>query len=343
MVRTAVPPSLAAKVEFLQRPASYPERPERVEAVETHMSWVFLADGHVYKLKKPVRYDFLDFSTLAARRRCCEEEVRLNRRLAPDVYLGTVALKLRPGGGLGLEGAGEAVDWLVKMRRLPDARSLPAVIAGGSLRPADLAALGSLLAAFYRGCPRADLAPGDYVRRQRADVEANRRELAAPASGLPEALVAGLDAAQVGFMERHADLLESRVRAGWVVEGHGDLRPEHVFLLEAGPVVIDCIEFNRAFRLVDWADELAYLGLECARLGARAAGEEVLGACCGALGDLPPPELLRFYAGYRACLRAKICLWHAAEPGVVDPEHWRRRAREYLELAKGYLSAAAEG
>jgi aminoglycoside phosphotransferase family enzyme len=340
VVTAAAPPSLAAKVEFLARPAAYPERPAQVEAVETHMSWVFLADGWVYKLKKPVRYDFLDFSTLAARRRCCEEEVRLNRRLAPEVYLGTVVLALGPRGELGLDGAGEVVDWLVKMRRLPAARSLPAVVAGGALRSADLTALGSRLADFYRRCPPADLAPADYLRRQRADVEANRRELAAPGSGLPPALVGGLAAAQVVFLERHAELVGDRVRAGRVVEGHGDLRPEHVFLLETGPVVIDCIEFNREFRMVDWADELAYLGMECARLGARAAGERVLDVCAEALGDRPAAELLRFYAGRRACLRAKICLWHSADPGVADPEGWRRRAREYLELAESCVPAA---
>jgi len=129
---------LEAKVRALRDPATYPEAPRAIEVRETHMSWVFLTERHVYKLKKPVRYDFLDFSTFEKRRADCEAEVRLNRRFAPDVYLGIVALTADAHGALRLNGEGEAIEWLVKMRRLPDEHMLDQRIRAGRLDNAEI-------------------------------------------------------------------------------------------------------------------------------------------------------------------------------------------------------------
>src|SRR5690606_17535290 len=147
--RLQQPPSLAAKVHWLQQPATYPHAPQRIDAIETHMSWVFLADEYVYKLKKPVRRDFLDFSTLEARHRNCEEELRLNRRLAPEVYLNVVPLTIDAAGTVRLGGQGEVLDWLVRMRRLPAECMLDYAIRHGTVRDDEIRRLALRLAEFY--------------------------------------------------------------------------------------------------------------------------------------------------------------------------------------------------
>jgi aminoglycoside phosphotransferase family enzyme len=318
-------------VAFLRRPESYPNRPQGVETVETHMSWVFLTDTHAYKLKKPVRYDFLDFSTLAARQQDCAEEVRLNRRLAASVYYGVVPLTVDPQGTLRLEGDGTPVEWLVKMRRLPAMRMLDYAIMHGTVRDTDVRHVGRLLARFYAQTPPVSITPAAYRRCLVASVQANRRELALPVYALPAALVEPVLAAQLMLLEQAPDLFESRVRAGRILEAHGDLRPEHI-CLEAEPVIIDCLEFNRDLRILDTASELAFLALECERLGASHVGDLILETYSEATGDRPPERLLTFYKGYHAGLRAKIAVWHLKEPGGREPAQWTRKAMHYLRL-----------
>lgn len=328
---------LTAKVAFLRRPESYPGRPGSVDAVETHMSWVFLAGDRVYKLKKPVRYDFLDFSTVELRRLSCRREVRLNRRLAPDVYLGVVPLTADERGRLELGGDREGrtvVDWLVEMRRLPAESMLDHKIAQHTVSGEDVRRVGLLLARFYRQAPPVRITAAAYRRRFRDDVESVRRELTRPADTLPRARVLAVAGRLLGFLDRHGDLLDERVAGRRIVEAHGDLRPQHVCLAEP-PVVIDCLEFKRDFRLLDPVDELAYLALECERLGAAWIGDRLLAIYEEETGDHPAPALLEFYKTFRAFLRGKIAFLHIREPG--DPDHWVALTKRYLELA------AAEG
>jgi uncharacterized protein len=326
------------KVRLLRDPSTYPELPRTVEVRETHMSWVFLTERHAYKLKKPVRYDFLDFSTLAKRRVDCEEEVRLNRRLAPDVYLGTVALTVDAGGRMRLGGDGDVVEWLVQMRRLPAEHMLDARIRAGRLDAAELRRMALRLAAFYRQCAPAMFDAGAYLAQFAAAVELNRHELARKEYELPGDLIAVAHTAQTDFLARDAALLDARVSAGRIVEGHGDLRPEHV-CLAPDPVVIDCLEFSRALRSVDPADELAFLAMECAHLGASAAGEQLASTCLAALGDAPPTRLVTFYKLFRATMRARLAIWHVHE---LAPQHWpkwQQSAQAYLALAATYARA----
>jgi aminoglycoside phosphotransferase family enzyme len=332
------PDALAEKVAFLRRAESFPESTTRVEAVETHMSWVFLTDRHAYKLKKPVRHAFLDFSTLEARKVRCEDELRLNRRLAPDVYLDVVTLTADASGRLALAGDGAPVEWLVKMRRLPRDRMLDAALARGAVRDEQIAALAEVLAAFYRSLPPVRQSLAEYRGRLAADIEACQKELGDPAHGFPDESFAGTADTLLAFVAHESDLLEARLRAGRVVEGHGDLRPEHVCLLER-PVVIDCLEFNREFRVLDVADELAYLAMECARLDASAVGAAILTACCERMGDRVPPRLFGFYRAYRALVRAKIAAWHSKDVPAAEIEKWRTRARQYLALGAKYAQA----
>jgi aminoglycoside phosphotransferase family enzyme len=326
---------LAESVDFLKRPRSYPERTAAVEAVETHLAWVFLTDRYAYKLKKPARYAFLDFGTLGARRHDAEEEVRLNRRLAPDVYLGVVALVMDHRGGLALEEEGEPVEWLVKMRRLPRARMLDAAIAADTVDDAGLQAVAELLAGFYRTADRVAVTPAAYHRRFQEEIAADARAAAEPRYGLPRTVIDATAVALRRFLERQSALLEARAASGRIVEGHGDLRPEHV-CLGPPPVIIDCVEFNRDFRILDPVDELAYLGMECARLGAEGIGATLLARYSALTGDSPPEELVRFYKGVRAMLRAKLAAWHLDDRTVRYPSQWFNRARAYLALAERY-------
>ncbi|MFN7085696.1 MAG: hypothetical protein ACK4N4_03600 [Burkholderiales bacterium] len=328
--------SIGEKVAFLGRPDAYPQRPQQVEVIETHMSWVFLAGQFVYKLKKPVRHDFLDFSTVAARRLNCEREVQLNRRLAGDVYRRVVPLTVESDGTLRLEGTGAVVDWLVEMRRLPADRMLDVAIRNHTLGADELQKLGDTLVDFYRHATPVPMDAGDYRQRFEKSIRVNRGELSRPESALDTEQIERLTRCQLDFVAARGDLLERRATAGKIVDAHGDLRPEHICLTPE-PVIIDCLEFNREFRLLDPVDELAYLAMECERLGAAALGDRILHCYLEATADPAPLPLIAFYKAFRACLRAKIAIWHLADREVRDGDKWRCRARDYLELAERHL------
>jgi aminoglycoside phosphotransferase family enzyme len=174
----------------------------------------------------------------------------------------------------------------------------------------------------------------DYRRRFEEGIRANQMELAMPYSGLDVRRIDLLTRALLHFPgSNDGDELERRAADGRIVDAHGDLRPEHICLTPE-PVIIDCLEFNEAFRLLDPVDELAYLAIECERLGAAAVGASVLQRYLDATGDRATHQLIRFYKAYRACLRAKLAIWHIPDHGTRHVEMWRRRARDYLALAE---------
>jgi aminoglycoside phosphotransferase family enzyme len=327
---------LEAKVAFLRQPWSYPESSYRVEAIETHMSWVFLTDGFAWKLKKPVHHDLLDFSTAATRHRYCEEEIRLNRRLAASAYLSVVALGVGDDGHLQLDG-GATVDWLVKMRRLPTEGMLDYALRHGQAGPHEAAAIADRLSRFYRSGAPVSLDPAEYRDRFRRDIELNRQELSTPAFGLPVEDVGRICAAQRVFLERRAELFDERAAAGRIVEGHGDLRPEHV-CMQPELVIIDCLEFSRDLRIVDTIDEVGFLALECERLGAPEFGAMLLRSYNEYSGDRPHAALAHFYQSYRAVLRARIAIRHLNEEKFRYSAEWRRRANDYFRLAEHHLA-----
>jgi aminoglycoside phosphotransferase family enzyme len=336
-------PSLTDKIAFLKQPGNYPEPTSRVDAVETHMSWVFLTDAFAYKLKKPVRYDYLDFSSPEARRLDCEEELRLNRRLAESVYLTVVPLLLDPDGHLSLGRQGQPVDWLVKMRRLPAERMLDTLIRRRAVTEEEVRGLARRLSAFYAGAVPEPVSAEQYRQRLTGQIAANLRELGRREFGLPADRLARIAQAQSAFVQQQAAILDGRVARGCIVEGHGDLRPEHVCLL-AEPVVIDCLEFKRDFRIADPLDELGHLLLECEQLGMPEIRPWLLMAYAEASGDHWPAPLLYFYQSCRASLRAKLAIWHLRDDGRHPPEKWIRTTHEYLDLAERYIEqAGAQG
>jgi len=306
-----------------------------VRVVETHMSWVFLTDAHAYKLKKPVRNTVLDFSSVALRQRNCEEEVRLNRRLAPDVYLGVVALTAEADGALALGGRGQAVDWLVRMHRLAARDMLEAVIAEGraGAEEGSVRAAARHLATFYLEARPEPISAAAHCALLVDGCRGDLRELSRARYGLPREKVTALAEAQLRFLATCAAVFERRVNADHIVDGHGDLRPEHI-CLHPVPAIIDCLEFAKELRILDPADELAFLSLECERLGEPRVGRWFLDTYTHVTGDEPAPSLLHFYRVYRALRRATIAARHLDDPSVPDPERFAALARHYIELVE---------
>lgn len=322
---------LAEKVRFLSDPAAYAGATRRVEPRETHMSWVFLTDRRVYKLKKPLRRPFLDFTTIDRRRHFCEEELRLNRRLAPTTYLSIVALRA-DAGGLSLGGDGEIVDWLVEMERLPQDDMLDARIAADKVARGDVDRIGSLLAGFYAGLPPQRADGGAAIEHFVSEHEVTREILERDDFGLGERVRQVNRRVGAGIVSL-SPAMERRIAEGRIVEGHGDLRPEHVSLSQP-PQIIDCLEFSRALRMVDPYDEVNHLGLECDLLGAGWIRPVLLLALERRLGGRPEPELMALYGGFRMLLRARLCLAHLLDVPVRKPEKWRPLALAYIALAE---------
>lgn len=319
-------------VRFLSRRAALGERANRIEVLETHMSWVVLAPDRVFKLKKPMRTTFLDFSTCAARERFCKEEVRLNRRLAPHVYLAAVPVSRAQDGELCLGGKGEAVDWLVEMRRLPKERTLNCALASGTASRQDIERVLTYLYSFLASAPAIQMEESHYLDCLESQQAENRRVLAGMAHALPREKVRNVLEILRQTIDLRPDWLFEPLEKRRIIEGHGDLRPEHIYLTDP-PAIIDCLEFNRDLRLLDPFDDLSYLALECTRLGAESLAAEVVDAYARRVGIRPPPPLLDFYRGYRATIRARLAIAHLFDWPRRDAGRWTAQARAYLEIA----------
>jgi aminoglycoside phosphotransferase family enzyme len=324
-------PALDDKVRFLSRPETYPGDVGRVVARETHMSWVFMAGDRVYKLKKPVRFAYLDFSTLDRRAAACRAEDLLNRRLARDVYLGVVPLTLSISG-LAISGDGPVVDWLVVMRRLGENETLEAALRGGWLKPSQVDRVAATLGAFYAHAPRVQLEPEYYLVTWQKALNDNCRVLFDARFGLPQGAVERIAEVQRRFLMKCPALLRGRIHARRFVDAHGDLRPEHIWLRE--PVtIIDCLEFDAKLRALDPLDEISFLHLECERLGGLWAAERIRRRLARALDDDASSGLFLFYRSHRAMLRARLSIAHLFDAHPRIPEKWPRLARVYLRLA----------
>jgi aminoglycoside phosphotransferase family enzyme/predicted kinase len=282
-------------------PNAYRPPPPSVELRETHISMVFLAGDRAYKVKKPVAFPFVDYSTLAARKRYCDEEVRLNRRLAPRVYLGVRAITREEGGGVRVGGEGEVVEYAVEMVRLPEERMLDRLLDRGEVDNAFLETIARILADFHARAPRADAfgAP-DAVRKI---VEDN---LAAARPHLPEPIHARLLAFFRSWLVRRRDLFEQRVREGRIRDGHGDLHAGNVCLAPEGVVLYDCIEFAPALRCGDVAADAAFLAMDLDRRGFRAFGRYFVRRYAQLAGDVQVETLAPFYKCHRAAVRGAV-------------------------------------
>ena len=325
------PGGTAAKVDFLCCPGAYPEAPRSVTTRQTHMSWVFLTGERAYKLKKPVRLPYLDYSTIARREAACRAEIAVNQRLARAIYLGVVPL-VRTVEGLAIGQTGEVVDWLVVMRRLDEAQMLENALPAGLVDRPRLDHLAGFLADFYRHARPVLVPAAVHLNEWRRQLARNQRVLADRRFGLDQRLVARLDRAQRRFLGECGDLVGERAGLARIVDGHGDLRPEHIFTGE--PIaVIDRLEFNPAFRFADPFDELAFLHVECEVLGFAGVGAYLAERVAIGLHDAVDASLYSFYRGYRAAMRARLIIGHLTAPDGRSPDRWRPLAGRYLAVA----------
>jgi aminoglycoside phosphotransferase family enzyme/predicted kinase len=322
----------------LSRPDSYPHHPDEVEVRETHISWVFLAGEHAYKLKKPVVLDFLDYGTPERRRAMCEEEVRLNRRLAPGIYLGVRGVAMT-GSAAELTAAEDprAIEFLVEMRRYDERQTLAARLERGELSREQVRAVGQALARFHAtALPVRD--PDAPVLAVERRFERNFHELLACVEQRGEiARVQALERFAHAFITAHAQTFRTRAADGRVREGHGDLRAEHV-LVNGEVRIVDCVEFDHSLRELDTADDLAFLAFDLAAHGGARYGEMLVQAYREADGDPGDGALVAFYAAYRALVRAKVAVVRASQlerTSAASGEH-SAHARDLILLAEHF-------
>lgn len=322
----------------LTRPGFYPDHPPCVEVRETHVSRVFLAGDRAYKLKKALTLPFLDYGTPQRRREMSREEVRLNRRLAPEEYLGVRSVALGPAGlELADEDDPRAVDYLVEMRRYDEEHTLASVLERGELRSDDVIVVGEMLARFHERARRVAARGVPALALERRMTE-NFHELLALVEQRAEiGWVLELERFTHAFVVAHAPTVDARARNGLVREGHGDLRAEHV-LLGAKPAIVDCIEFDPGLRELDVADDLAFLVMDLVRNGGEPFARTLVEAYREAGGDPGDDRLIDFYASYCALVRAKVALVRAAQHPASSSRHGRESAsaRDLLMLAERF-------
>lgn len=328
-------------IAALQDPAVYEHPTDRFILYETHANWVLLTGPYAYKVKKPVNYGFLDFSTLEKRRHYCEEEVRLNRRLAPELYEGVVPITGTPDEPR-LGGEGEPFEYAVKITQFDPGQRLDHVLERGELTAAHIDAMAEEIARFHNEVPVAHAASeyGSPQRLQHA-VEDNFRDIRPT---LDEADGARVDRIQVWSESRFQALraqLEARREAGWIRECHGDLHLANMVLWEDRVRIFDCLEFNDALRWIDTASEAAFLIMDLQRRGRPDLAARWRTLYFEWLGDYDAVPLLPYYQAYRAMVRAKVASLTAQQPGLTEEERERQRAEAgtLARLAASYQEA----
>jgi aminoglycoside phosphotransferase family enzyme len=299
--------------------------------VDTHISWVLIGEGRVYKIKKPVKFSFLDFSTFERRRHFCGEEVRLNARLSPDVYLGVVTVDAE-GGSVAISGPGETIDHAVMMRRLREERKMDRMLAAGEVDEEDVRGIAGAVASFHAGAQRAGgaFASPELVLSQAADL-GNFRDAVEKASGLGKWVDRILSRSEL-FVRRNRKLLEGRREGGFIRDCHGDLHSGNVFL-EDGIRIIDCIEFSEDFRCIDVASDVAFMAMDLDYCGRQDLSRAFIDEYVSRSGDAGLAQLLGFYKCYRANVRAKIAAIDFRQKATAEA---RERVDRYILLAERY-------
>jgi uncharacterized protein len=331
-------------IESLKNPALYDHPVERFTVVETHISWVLLTGPFAYKIKKPLNLGFLDFSSLENRRHYCAEELRLNRRLAPQLYLDLIAINGTPDAPV-LNGPGAPIEFAVKMKEFPQEAQLDRLLSEGRLLPEHIDALSARLASFHgtiavAGPDSPYGTPEGIARPVRENFLPIRAQFSDPAEGRK---LDRLEAwANRMHRDRTGDFLE-RKRDGFIRECHGDMHLANMVLLEGRVTIFDCIEFNENLRWIDVMSEIAFLTMDLDDRERPDLSHRVLTAYLELTGDYTGLRLLRFYQVYRALVRAKVACIRLGQPGLSEPDRRRtlERYRTYESLAERYTAAPA--
>jgi aminoglycoside phosphotransferase family enzyme/predicted kinase len=304
--------------------------------VETHISWVFLTGSYAYKVKKPVDFGFLDFSTLGKRHHYCDEEVRCNRRFAPDLYLDVVTIAVADDGGINVGGSGEIVEYAVRMRQFPSSAELDERLANADLPAAELAAFGRELAAIHRRLPRVEAGTrfGTATAVHEPVLE-NFNQIAG--TGFQAEFEVRLAKLLSWSNDTHAKLAEGfdeRRAAGCVRECHGDLHLSNMVTLDGAITAFDCIEFNPGLRWIDVISDAAFLVMDCLVRDRHDLGYAFLDAYLAATGDYPGGRMLGYYLVYRSMVRAKVAALQA------DAEGAHERFERHLAFAEARALSA---
>lgn len=320
--------------QAMSEPGFYPHPVSGVERRETHISVVFLAGEWVYKLKKHKNLGFLDFRDPARRLHFCQQECTLNQRLSFSVYHGVVGIHHHAKGGLALGPVQGAIEYAVKMARLPEEANFETMLGNGSVTDEHICDLGRTLAGFHDRAERGDGidAYGD-IEHIRFNMEENFAQILPFARFLDVRKWEFIRQVCRSFLNNHATLFLHRLQEGRIRDGHGDLRAEHVYF-HHGVQVIDCIEFNERFRYGDGVLDLAFLIMDLDRLGQAQVGQRLMRVYASANGDAQAYALVDFYAAYRAFVRLKVAcfsLEHANDRGALAGQ-----IHGYLDQAYGY-------
>jgi len=333
--------SLPLMIKELLNPDRYPEPTTSVELRQTHISFVLITDHHVYKIKKPVDFGFLDFTSLDRRRFYCLQELELNRRLAPEVYLGLVPVREREGKFY-FDGEGDIADYAVRMKRLPDECMMINLLKSGKVDESILSDIAEKLASFH-GAARTDpvIRACGNVAVIRKNVEENFSQTAKYVGDT----VSAADFERIkryseAFLDDNKELFLKRMTEGRIRDCHGDLHMDHLYIMEK-VYIIDCIEFNERFRYTDVAADIAFLAMDLDRYGEHDMSDFFVRQYIEASGDEEVIELIDFYKCYRACVRGKVDSFELDDTnlGAAKKEEVRLAASEYFKLAARYAKA----
>lgn len=331
---------LAKLIADLIKPERYPHRPKAVTLAQTHASCVFLAGDYVYKIKKPVNFGFLDFSTPEKRRHYCEEEYRLNLRAAPGVYLGVVDIS-EVNGEYFPEDSSNPVEAAVKMRRLPDELSLHHLAVNNMLTDDTTRGISRAIADFHAAADSgAQIDPGGSPGMTAHHALENLSQTA-PFIGktISPETHSLVHRYTDDFIVANLDRFLQRITDGRIRDCHGDLRPKHVFVFDNHIDIIDCIEFNAAYRRHDTASDLAFMLMELDFMGRREVSTAMLNFYLDYTADYGMIPLLAFYKVYRAMVRGKVASFAANDPAISDSEREKASAaaRKFFDLSARYI------
>ena len=326
-------------IEDLLKPESYPHRPPRIKLVQTQMSFVFLTGEYVYKVKKPVNLGYLDYTTLEKRRFFCQQELELNRRLCPEVYLDVVAIT-KDAEGIRIEGEGRAVEYAVKMRQLPQHRMMDVLLRGNQVTPEMVTRVATKLARFHQKAETnskiAAFGKLDVIR-QNTDENFSQTEKYIDVS-IPRLKYNRLKKYTDDFIQHNSALFAKRVKEGRIRDCHGDLHAAHICFTD-DICIYDCIEFNDRFRYSDVASEIAFLAMDLDRYQHHDLSRHLVNAYVELSHDEELLKLLNFYKCYRAYVRGKVESFKLDDPYISEEEKTGALAiaQSYFELAEGYV------
>lgn len=325
-------------IAALQNPALFPHPVEQFQVIETHISWVLLTGPYVYKIKKPMNFGFLDFTTLAAREHFCQQELKLNQRLTENLYL-----EVLPITGSAevpqLGGIGDAIEYALKIRQFPQEGLLSTLQVKGELTTSHIDEMARQIAEFHQQTPCVPAEnPLGSPESAMAPVTQNFEQILPFLSEKADLLqLHALEAWANASYERLKPLMDQRKADGFIRECHGDIHLGNITLIDGRVVIFDCIEFNEPFRMTDVYADIGFLAMDLEDRGLKSLSRRLISQYLEHTGDYAGLELLNFYKAYRALVRAKVALFSlSADADHVQRATTLRQYRNYANLAESY-------